>query len=275
MDKDDSIKGQFKRVLSVLVPDSKVIKNAISLLTLLSILGSVMTLVCSSYVAERFSKYYGIQGNNLNILTTAKDMVVALAPFVLMLFLAWFVFSCLLLSLSGVFSVRDRALASAIGLLLFLWFSTFYSSWLVGYQIVDPSNEFSLIIFYGLLILPFGFMVALIIPQKFRAITFVVNVAVFFGVLILCLAFFFESISKLRTTADPLVIKSYEIVNIDDISFATIYTSNESKIVMKCDIDYDENLLTLYYGKYRYIQCEDYEYDYHTFDYVICDPTAE
>ena len=78
----------------------------------------------------------------------------------------------------------------------------------------------------------------------------------------------FSSVLKFNNTFHPSLIRSYEIVSIDNNDYAVIYGSDESKIAVKCTRIVDGNSLKIHYGDYRFIQSEDYEFEYHTFDAV-------
>ena len=117
---------KFEEAIASLIPDSKACKNAISFLTLLTILGSVISLICSAYVAKSYSEFYGIHVNNLNILTTAKDMITIFGPFLLFLFIVRYIIRFAISNYSHSLSLFETLFKIIVLSLLSAFYSLFY-----------------------------------------------------------------------------------------------------------------------------------------------------
>lgn len=266
MDKKNKLDFRIKELYSLLLPNSVNVKNAAGFLALLTVLGSITAIVCSAYVAERISEYYGVYVNNLDVLSKAKALIVYFGPLVLYWFVVRYIIVFMFKSLfkeyeNRSFKTLGYALISLISILLCILCST----WLTGF------DEKLTHVFLLLAIVAFVVFIVVSIPEKHFNISIVFVSLIAFGLLFLGSTLFVTSMRKFQDTSNPYCIRSYEIINIDSEDYAIICNSGDNKIAMKCSVDSENNNLELIYGEYRIVKSEDYQYHYHTFDAVYRD----
>lgn len=253
------------------VPESEPINSTISVLKLITILGSIITLTTSAIKAKIFSDYYGVQFNNFDFMSTTQEMVVIVGPVILLicLFRIFFVltfgntkykrtnaqefYECSIIALTG--------FLYGITILFYCHLHPIFSK---IPKIIYPF-AFIAIIFAGLFIYDYKIKKG---ADDNNSISAAVAVFIF---IVSGAMLFFTLWHNMSLAMFPNKILTYEITKSSETPMVVICNNEQSKLVLECDIDEEENTIYIHHGKYKYIKPENYTFEFVTFDKAECD----
>lgn len=266
----------WKEALEAIFLDSKLTKKTLRFIALLTAIGTIVTLVSSSYKADLFSEYYGIPLCNLDVLSTAMDMTIIFGPLFLLLLISRYIVYFVVSIITDSISFTQRNVKSIIVVVsLFFYYIVYRVYCIPDATVYDESlNDNTLLV--AILIIASGAVVSFLMSfPKLKGLVQIVCTSILIVVAYLGLVATLTAASKYMISAYPQEIKSYEIVNVSGVDYAIVCSSDDRKLAIECDIDRIHNSLRLHYGQYRFIESNEYEYVYHTFDIVDCPNTSK
>ena len=257
-------------LIHIFLPDKTIMQEMARLLTLVSTIGTMLTLACSAYRVHRFSVYFGIPVSNISFLSTGKDLFVILClPLAIIFFMRLVFWSGLKLFLrEGIVKLED-----AIKAICFLFatlaeaicFWTYYRTSISG-----TKDEFDYIAISCCLLLV-GIVLSVRLYSMFKKdlFNYMMCAAIIIISVIIVLTTSFMSALRIQDFCLPENETNYETLYIDDQQFVVICGSDEVKLILKCESKDDGETLDIYRGEYQYITTTGYSYDYHSYRNVF------
>ena len=247
-------------------------RKLLPIVSISSIIASVLVVVTSAVKAYLYSSYFGIGMSNFDYISTTKEMVVCVGPFLLVVLTLLYFRSYNRERIM----VKDSVERFIEILFLFLHIAFIDVSvyiFLVTEKAFNLSKHIKLIlIICSIIILLFGVCEIFVFSRKEKdkksdinaicdyAVSFIVvffiGLALFPNIVIRCM---------------PSFIEELEIAKAEDKTYAIICDYSESKIAMDCSISDDKTEIVIHYGKYKFIDPKDYTFEYMTFKYVSRD----
>lgn len=264
---DGKKKADFSRIV---FPNMKLVKKITKLLTLISMVGSIITLVCSAYRVSSFSDYYGVPVSNISFLSIGKELLVMLCLPLLILLISRIVLWGGLVIIQRD-SLQIENFVDLIGL-----FSLICVDCFCFYMYIKQSNlgaydkKCFLAIAALLMIICIVFAINAYLGFRIKLSRYIPSAIIMSVAVVVVFITGVLAIIRIHDFCLPYSKSEYETVLINDQEYVVICGSEDIKLVLECESDTAGELLYLHYGKYKYISATEYDFELHSYNEVVC-----
>lgn len=251
-------------------------RKMLPVISLFSIVASILVVVTSALKAYLYSNYFGIGMSNFDYISTAKEMVVCVGPFLILgiAILLFDSFNYDRLDASGLLNKISETVILVI-IVLLIGISTYLV--IVSTKVWNiESYKKPILSIVTLVFFLMGFYEIWLFDKKSKKdpddIGFAIKILVWAIAFVVILPLLIINIILRCSPAD---IHEFEITKNESGNYVVISDYNDCKIAMACTISEEKDSINIKYGEYVFIDPRDYKFEYKSFENVYCSEAAE
>ena len=246
-------------------------RKLLPIVSISSLISSIIVVVTSAVKAYLYSDYFGISMSNFDYISTAKEMVLCVGPFLLVV-LAMLYFK----SDNKERVMVEYPIEKIFGFVFLIFQIALIDLSIYVFLLTEKALNFSkhtklILVMSSIVFLGIGLFEIFIASKKKkegkRDTIDICDYLIWMTVLVLLGLTLFPNIAY---RCIPSFIKEMETAKSEDKTYAIICDYNEKKIAMNCWITDDKKEIVIYYGEYSFIEPKDYTFKYEKFEEVYC-----